>query len=84
MLAQDVFGSFFHDADDLVVEAGAQAVGHGGDGVAGDGSALDTVVAEELEHVAAQLEDLVRGLVAVRAVGTVAKIDDIFAGENAL
>ena len=37
MLAQDVLGSFFHDADDLVVEAGAQAVGHGGDGVAGDG-----------------------------------------------
>jgi len=33
MLAQDVFGSFFHDADDLVVEAGAQAVGHGGDGL---------------------------------------------------
>ena len=47
-------------------------------------AALDTVVAEELEHVAAQLEDLVRGLVAVGAVGTVAKIDDIFAGENAL
>ena len=84
MLAQDVFGSFLHDADDLVVEAGAQAVGQGGDGVAGDGGALDTVVAEELEHVAAQLEDLLRGLVAVGAVGAVAKVDDILAGENAL
>ena len=53
MLAQDVFGSFFHDADDLVVEAGAQAVGHGGDGVAGDGSAFDAVVTKKAEHIAA-------------------------------
>jgi len=84
LFPHDVFGGFLHDADDLIVKAGTKAVGEGGDGVAGDGGAFDTVVAEELEHIAAELKDLLRGFVAVRAVGAVAKVNDILTGKNAL
>ena len=83
-LADDVLGGLFHDADDAVVEAGTEPVRHRGDGVAGDGGALDAVIAEELKHVLAQLKDLVGSLVAVGAVGAVAEVDDILTGQDAL
>ena len=84
VLAHDVFRRFFHDADDLIIKAGAQAVGEGGNGIAGDGGTLDAVLAEEAKHIAAQIEDLVGSFVAVRAVGTVTEINNVFTGQDAL
>ena len=84
LFADDVLGGLFHDADDAVVEAGAEPVCHRGDGVAGDGGALDAVTAEKLQHMFAQFEDLVGRLVAVGAVGAVAEVDDILTGQDAL
>ena len=84
LLADDILRGFFDDADDLIIEAGTKPVSHGGDGVAGDRRALHAVAAKEPEHVAAQLKNLIRGFVAVRAVGAVAEIDNVFPGKNAL
>jgi len=84
LLADDILGRLLHDTDDAEIEAGTKALGHCGDGVARHGGALHAVGAEELEHMAAQLKDLIRGLVAVGAVGAVAEVDDVLTGQDAL
>ena len=53
VLTHNVLCRFLHDADDLIVKAGTQTVGEGGDGVAGDGGAFDAVVTKKAEHIAA-------------------------------
>ena len=79
-----VIGSGRNDTDYLIVKMRGKVIHKGGNGVAGDGGDLNSVIAEEFEHILAQFGNLLGGFVAVGAVCTVAKIDYILAGENSL